>query len=286
MRRLTLTLILLLGASSTFAGDGRLEISQSMVPYTITNSGSYLLTENLTVTGNTAAITIVANDVTVDLNGFGIAGNKTGAQQDGIYAQFRKGLSVRNGFVKNVGRTGVNLDVCTNTVVQYIQALDNAGYGIYMGSGIADRNTCTDNDIGLFLDSGAIIYNSCQDNSSYGIVATKGAMIKNNSVGNSLIGAISVTDGALIENNTCFGSGHNAWGIPGFGSGIDVNGSGNQIYGNTFKDNKHAVSMGVWTPSTNLCAKNLGLGNDTNIWIGGGSACVTGTHGNVNTWLP
>jgi hypothetical protein len=43
-------------------------------PHTITQPGSYQLSGNLTVPANTDAIDIVANNVTLDLNGFSIIG--------------------------------------------------------------------------------------------------------------------------------------------------------------------------------------------------------------------
>ena len=55
-------------------GEGRLEISQSMLPLTITNSGSYVVTEALVLTNAAHGITIQSSDVTVDLNGFALRG--------------------------------------------------------------------------------------------------------------------------------------------------------------------------------------------------------------------
>src|SRR5438445_13129756 len=46
----------------------------SSVPFAITNSGSYYLTTNLTGTGGGAAISITTSNVTLDLNGFTLAG--------------------------------------------------------------------------------------------------------------------------------------------------------------------------------------------------------------------
>src|SRR5438034_6089887 len=53
----------------------------SSAPYIITNSGSYYLTTNLYAASGDG-ITISANNVTVDLNGFALTGNSSSS---GIY---------------------------------------------------------------------------------------------------------------------------------------------------------------------------------------------------------
>ena len=69
-------------------------IEQADIPLTITNSGSYLLTEDLTATTG-SAIVVEANDVVVDLNGFRITGQ--GSADVGIDAVGnRKGLTIRS----------------------------------------------------------------------------------------------------------------------------------------------------------------------------------------------
>ncbi len=61
------------------AADGVIEINQAAVeadggfPYVISEPGSYILTGHLSVPGgNTSAIEVRADDVTLDLNGFAI----------------------------------------------------------------------------------------------------------------------------------------------------------------------------------------------------------------------
>src|ERR1022692_4447454 len=56
----------------------------SYAPFTITNSGSYYLTTNLTVSSGNA-ITIATNGVTLDLGGFTIASTTPSAAGAGIW---------------------------------------------------------------------------------------------------------------------------------------------------------------------------------------------------------
>ena len=79
--------------------DPRTPICQADMPLTITESGSYVVVENLTGSSGSHGITIQADDVTIDLNGFSLTG-VTGAL-DGIHADLGTGpwrnLTVRNG---------------------------------------------------------------------------------------------------------------------------------------------------------------------------------------------
>src|SRR6266481_1804172 len=77
-------------AASAGAVDGTIEINQAKVlatggfPYTISNTGSYRLTGNLTVSGSSLnAIDVNASHVTIDLNGFSIIGPGGGAPRSG-----------------------------------------------------------------------------------------------------------------------------------------------------------------------------------------------------------
>ena len=70
----------------------------SISPYTITQSGSYYLTTNLYASGTNNAISVLANDVTIDLAGFTLVGPGAGSSWSGIDqpAEF-KNLCVYNG---------------------------------------------------------------------------------------------------------------------------------------------------------------------------------------------
>jgi len=101
----------------------------SSAPYIITNPGSYYLTTNVTVNfGN--GITISANDVSLDLNGFTIFSTQYPAQSTyGIFLNAVTNVTIANGFI----RGGVT----------------NNGSGVYGGSGfgtgIAPNNIVPNN---------------------------------------------------------------------------------------------------------------------------------------------
>ena len=124
MRTMAMLLMLLATlATPAFATDGVLEIDQACAmqtgcfagdtagfPVTIAASGSYRLTSNLVVASTTAnGITMSVNNVAVDLNGFSVTGpgSGTGIGIQGFGTRF--GYTVRNGFVRAMGGTGIEL---------------------------------------------------------------------------------------------------------------------------------------------------------------------------------
>lgn len=78
--------------------DARTPISSA--PFTISGSGSYYLTGNLTVTSGNG-ITITADDVTLDLNGFTISSTASPASSNGVLiSDARKNITIRNGHIR------------------------------------------------------------------------------------------------------------------------------------------------------------------------------------------
>jgi hypothetical protein len=89
----------------------------SSAPITITNSGSYYLTTNLTVSSGDA-IVIDANNVTLDLNGFAISST----------APFATGMAIMVAGSRNV----TNIAILNGFISS---GVTNNGSGVYSGSG-------------------------------------------------------------------------------------------------------------------------------------------------------
>ena len=96
--------------ASLFAVDGVVLVNQSTViaaggfPFVISQPGSYRLTGNLTVPTGADGIVISVPNITIDLNGFTIAGapvtSSSAARTFGIQAPFGLGaITVRNGII-------------------------------------------------------------------------------------------------------------------------------------------------------------------------------------------
>lgn len=118
--------------------DSRIPIAS--LPFTITNAGSYYLTTNLAGVSGMDGITITADNVTLDLNGFalvGVAGSTNGI----IVARPARNLIVRNGNVSGWEAAGVNAyDNGSNALCERL-AVSDCGGGIALSSGVV--SDCT-----------------------------------------------------------------------------------------------------------------------------------------------
>jgi len=208
-------------AGSSHAVDGVFEISESCAisfgcfdgdsagfPVTITEPGSYRLTSNLTTDSvDTTLIDITADNVSIDLNGFGLIGpvSCTGDEPTcsgggigrGINAvdalSATNNLQVRNGFISGMGASGILAGA--NVTVMEVTSTSNGGNGISIISGLV--KDCL-----------------VRDNRSFGI-ASRGLAIDNWADNNGLSGLfgrfgggtyIAYGNNLLTSNNTNSGS--------------------------------------------------------------------------------
>lgn len=166
--------ILLVGAVQGFAGvkpgiDGTAIITQTVVnenggfPFKITEPGNYKLGSNLVVPANTSGIQILANDVTLDLNGFAVTGGvvcdvqgitctgiPTSGETIGIeaiigFANGQRsnifGVTIKNGHVR-----GFTFGISTfGGLVEEITAQGNLRAGISAFEAVVRRNDASRN---------------------------------------------------------------------------------------------------------------------------------------------
>jgi parallel beta-helix repeat protein len=212
-------------AASAGAVDGTIEINQAVVneggsspcgstagfPCTISASGSYRLTGNLTVPSGTNGINVNAGNVTIDLNGFAIIGpltTLTSATPIGINAASDIPITVQNGMVNGFG-TGVVL-----------------GF-----SGIARNIHADGNFNGIEAENSSVITGCTADNfntGGTGIECQATCTITGNTANGDSLGGI--TCGAPGSGDACVISGNT---VNDDGTGINCKGSGCLITGNT-----------------------------------------------------
>jgi hypothetical protein len=129
-------------AQSAWAVDGEILINQSIVmaaggfPYLITQTGSYKLSGNLVVTTGVDGIEIIAQNVTLDLNGFTISSNVTTGQSVGI-GNANNGTTVRNGTISGFN-TALGLGGTSN-IVEEIKVV-GSGTGLALSNAVVRRN--------------------------------------------------------------------------------------------------------------------------------------------------
>jgi parallel beta-helix repeat protein len=178
-------------------------------PVTISRPGSYRLTSNLTVLSGPAAIVITVDNVTLDLNGFGIAevclvapGGTCPPGRTGI-ASDHANVTVVNGTVRGMGGSGVSLG--PNARVERVRALNNRSRGIEVGAGsMLSGNTAHGNgQEGISTGAGSTaIGNTAHNNGATGIIVRERSMVIGNAAHHNGFNGINALDGSTAIGNT------------------------------------------------------------------------------------
>jgi len=212
-------------------------IAIKTLPYTIAVPGSYTLSGNLTYTANsTNAITISANNVTLDMGGYSLTGPGSLASAYNGISISGNGVEVRNGDISgfSIGLyagnsislkisnlrlhdnlTGISMaSSAFGAEIKDCVAYNNENIGIFVmapGSIILNNisyNNGTDpSNYGIYVygPSCVIIGNSSQANSGTGIFAGPGCTVKNNSACSNTIYGIHTSVGpVLVDGNSTY----------------------------------------------------------------------------------
>ncbi len=248
--------VLFAGTPAARASDGVIEINHARAlagsvtpgdtpgyPVTLSASGSYLLTSNLSVPANVSGIRIGAPNVTLDLGGFTVAGPNTctgypvtdctlsNSSAAGIYAS-EYFTVIRNGIVAGASGYGVFVDD-TSGVVEDVRVVSSGGHGIRMGSA-ARVTRC--------LSAG---------NDDSGIVALAGGMLEGNEVrangGTAIIMQASIVGDPLLSG---IATGNRVFQNAGLGIAVD---SRTLVTRNVSNLNGFTAILGGVSLGDNLC---------------------------------
>jgi hypothetical protein len=187
----TLLLLLLLTAVT-----GRAQTVISALPYTINAPGDYVLGANLTYAGasGATAITISANCVTLNLNGFYLYNSTASATGIAVAASC---VTIQNGTLIGFG-TGMALSGASNTVTG-VRFEANAQYGVQLtnarGSTVAN---CQIDQSGYGWTTGQPVTGAKGIGLS---VNGSGNAIKNNQITVATKGIESLSGGNLLDGN-------------------------------------------------------------------------------------
>ena len=251
------------------------------VPLTISQSGSYYLTKNITAVGT--AITVEANDVTIDLCGYTLKGPDTGINY-GIFMSSRKNIEIRNGTVRDfyygiVEDDEANTGFAEGHRVIDVRAVSNTSSGISLSGGNHLVKGCTVNDNGFSATSYYV----------FGIYAGTGSTITGNTVYKNGTSTNSNTNktygiyagiGSTITSNTVYKNGTSAakdvYGIYA-AEGSTVTGCTVNDNGDSATSNVYGISAGVGSMVNGNTSNNNGYSASDvyGIKVGGGST-VTG----------
>lgn len=201
------------------AGDGRTEIAPAdfaALPYTytITQPGSYVLTDTVRFTKELAhGIMVVADNVTLDLNGFALIGPGANSGYGIFQPATNRNLTVRNGSItgwKGVLYGGLQLDGFGNRA-ERVQVSENY-YGMTLGPGALAKDcvACSNSLDGIRLDQDSLLI-GCRaaNNGSSGISADDAGVLVDCEVRANAAGISaswqSVVKGCVAEDNAGHG---------------------------------------------------------------------------------
>ena len=278
----------------------------SSVPYTITQPGSYYLTQNVTMAGAGYAITINVANVTLDLGGFTIDGANLGNK--GVFANFAAtGLTIRNGTV--VRMTGTGFDAQTGALLEDVHANNNQTGILVRGtlrncsardntsdgvdayySTVSDCFTQT-NQVGFYLDASRLSNCAAEFNTT-GILmfeasSVQDCAVRGGTTGIYVSGSSASSGGSTVRRNTIQSAGGDGIYVPGWnsyiegntvsksgvngpGSGINVSGQRNRIDSNHVNDNA-SYGIVVNIGSGNVIVRNWADANVTDYFFGAGN---------------
>lgn len=190
--------------------------------YTISQSGSYYLTGNITGVIDKHGIEITASDVTIDLNGYSMigAGKFTGTSGHGIYGTDYR-ITVTNGSLTNWRNNAINVS-SSNQLIN-IKVRDNGVDGIIAGSNAVVIECTSQNNEGLGITAGdnSIIKDcSSTENELSGFSLGRKCTINNCVASGNYSGTgISAGNQSIIEN--CVAEGNGSSGEHGITIGAD-----------------------------------------------------------------
>jgi hypothetical protein len=273
----------LLGVSSVAnAGDGRIEINQAAAlagavtpgdtpgfPVTISVPGSFRLTGNLLVASASTAISIEAQNVSLDLGGFSVAGPNscsgypttsctTIGGNAGIAANANAHqVRIENGVVRSFNGRGVWLQGASSTA-ENLRVLVNGDAGIEVGgAGRVVRCVSLANyTIGIFvLNDGMVESSEARANRAVGILVRDHGTVTDSVALSNTYGIIAENGGRLERN---------AARVNGI-AGIETAGTPGQVFENVSYQNQLGyVINGGW-----LTSRNVAEGNTSYNTVGG-----------------
>ena len=182
------------------------------VPFVISQPGSYYLTANVTGAAGQDGITVNADDVTIDLEGFtvsGISGSLNGIQVGSSH----RNVSLLHGNLRGWGGHGANLGTVTDGRVNGLVCLANGGAGLVLGNNFY-ASQC-----------------SLNGNSTYGlqVIGSNGRVEQCHTIGNALNGfRIEGTGNLVVQNSAANNAGGDYSVLPGnsYGQVVPLPGPG------------------------------------------------------------
>jgi Right handed beta helix region len=248
--------------------------------FIISQPGSYYLTGNITGASGKHGISIQANDVTLDLNGFALISGGGGAFRGVNVPAAQTNFRIRNGSVRGWTDGGVRTDLATSTLAEKLLLANNVGAtGLALGNGSAKDCVATGNATGFVVGNGAEIEDCAATANTTGFTANDRTQIigcistANTGVGFNCTSFVTLIDCTASRNGTS-----------GSGGGIVVGGTCTVIRCNASRNIPSGVGITAGTGCTiaDCTAGSNGLDGilaDSGSTVRGCTAQANGNYG-------
>ena len=281
------------------AGEKRIDVltlpGDASNQFIITNGGSYYVSARIIGVASKNGISIQADNVTLDLNGFVLNGTVSNPLAGIIVSGSHTNIAIRNGTVTGWGPRGIDAESANNSQFANLRISDNAGTGITVGGRCSINDCVIKGNIahGLWVTTGVqgCIIRDCVANSSLNGDGIRdegnGSLIMNciarSNGGNGIFsgggGRTTIAGCNLTANgasginatsgNSCYFLNNNCGGNT--NAGIAVVTNSNRIEGNVTRGNQIGIVVFGGT-TNNLIVRNSAGGNSGNNYdIGAGN---------------
>lgn len=171
----------------------------------ISSPGSYVLTNNLTASGD--CLRIRADDVTLDMDGFTMFGDGSGNAITVDATRF----TVRNGsmikFGVGIGLLSYSLLDVPGNVIERVRISNMAGWGVGGGSATVRDSVFTGNgNTAMGLNEGSLVTGNRVVGNKAGIAVAQGSVVSGNVVHSNGNSGIVANCPSLVLGNTATGS--------------------------------------------------------------------------------
>jgi len=245
--------------------------------FKITQAGSYYLTGNITGVVGKNGIVIAASGVTLDLNGFDLAGVPGMGNFDGVTATgaLITSLTVVNGSVRNWGGGGVNFAsvAATGCRIEGVVASGNGGNGINSGhaSTVTRCSAYANSANGFNAGNGSVLSGcSAHSNTGNGFVGGLGAAFSNCAAFSNAASGFFTTAGNTLTGCSSYGNSLSGFNVANAGTVVDCSARFNAIDG--------IVASSSCLIRGNTCANNGNNGDGAGIHIVGADCRVEGNN--------
>ncbi len=182
----------------------------SSAPYIINDPGSYYLTTNLTTGSFQAGVVILADNVTLDLNGFALIGVPNSFS--GIICFGHTNTCVRNGAIRGWANDGIDGFPSSNTRFENLFIVDNTTGGLLAGrNAVVVGCTITGNGGGGISvgDGSRLDHCNAQNNFGSGIATGSACIVSECAAVSNTVFGINVGAGSTVGRCSATGNGTN-----------------------------------------------------------------------------